>query len=72
MLDRVTHELESDCAPNCASSDVGTMRRDYLVADISLGLAIAAGAALAWYVLAAPRANAAPKAGLVAPLTIAF
>ena len=41
-------ELESSCAPRCPQEDADAMRRDYALADVSLGLAlVAAGAAVA-------------------------
>jgi hypothetical protein len=41
------NDLAVSCAPNCADSAVAPVRRDYLVADVSLGVAaLAAGAAL--------------------------
>jgi hypothetical protein len=47
------------CAPNCARSDVATMRRDYLVADISLGVAIVAAGVVTWLLVAPPRSRLA-------------
>ena len=44
-------ELETNCAPSCTENEVSTMRRDYLVADVSLlvGLGAVAGAVLVHY-----------------------
>jgi len=40
-------ELEDTCAPRCSQEDADTMRRDFLIADLSLGLAaVALGAAV--------------------------
>jgi hypothetical protein len=36
------NDLETGCAPLCAQDDIDAMRRDYLIADISLGLGILA------------------------------
>ncbi len=49
------------CAPDCTSSQVSTLRRDYLVADISwiVGLAAAGGAL---YFVLRPAPSAAPAA----------
>jgi hypothetical protein len=41
-------DLDS-CKPNCEKSDVDSMRQRYLFADISLGLALAAGGAAAYF-----------------------
>jgi hypothetical protein len=34
--------LERDCAPNCTESDLSTMRRRYLIADISAAVGVGA------------------------------
>jgi hypothetical protein len=47
-------ELEG-CARTCASTDVDRMYRDYLVADVALGLALVAGATGTWLVLSSSR-----------------
>jgi hypothetical protein len=39
------HEMQRNCAPFCPQSDVDSMHRDYVVADVSLGVGIAALAA---------------------------
>jgi hypothetical protein len=39
------HEMQRDCAPFCAQSGVDTMHRDYVIADVSLGVGVAALAA---------------------------
>jgi hypothetical protein len=41
------------CAPSCTHSQVDKIRTDYTVADVSLGAAIAAGAAALYFVLTA-------------------
>jgi hypothetical protein len=48
-------DLLDHCAPNCAAHDVSTMRRDYLVADISLLVATAAAGVVTWLFVAPPR-----------------
>ncbi|HEY8075692.1 MAG TPA: hypothetical protein VIF62_16315 [Labilithrix sp.] len=48
------HDLQSSCSPHCADSDVQPIKRDYLVADISLGVGIVALAAAIVLVVAAP------------------
>lgn len=35
-------DLAGKCAPNCTSDDLKTMRRDYLIADVSAGVGIVA------------------------------
>lgn len=55
-------DLESSCAPNCASADVASMRRDYLIADLSLGVGVAAFAASMW--LTATQREAAPRSAV--------
>lgn len=47
-------DLETNCAPSCSEDEVSRMRRDYLVADVSLlvGLGAVAGAVLVHYELA--------------------
>jgi hypothetical protein len=40
-----------DCSPNCSlnrQSDYDAMRRDYLIADISLGVAVASAGVATW------------------------
>lgn len=44
-------DLKSSCSPHCSEDDLSTLRRDYLAADISLGVALVAGAAFAWIAL---------------------
>lgn len=41
-------DMDRDCAPFCAQSDVDSMHRDYVVADVSLGLGIAALGVSLW------------------------
>jgi len=43
--------LSSTCRPNCAESDLDALRREYLAADISLGLAVVALGAATWIAL---------------------
>ena len=38
-------DLAGSCAPHCASSDVSPVKRDYAIADVSLGVALVAGVA---------------------------
>jgi hypothetical protein len=53
------NELTASCVDRCSDSDVASVRRSYLVADISLGVAIvsAAAAVILWVV--APAKSAA-------------
>ncbi len=51
----------NDCSPNCPSStraDYDAMRRDYLIADISLGVAVASAGVATWLFLSSNRARA--------------
>jgi hypothetical protein len=46
------HDLEQSCMPRCSPSDIDGVRTRYHVADISLGIGVAALAgAILWYVL---------------------
>ena len=57
------------CAPSCASSDVDRMYRDYLIADVALGVAALAGAVGGWLVISSLGSPANPTATLrIAPL----
>jgi hypothetical protein len=47
------------CAPTCTRSQVASIRTDFLVADVSLAAAIAAGGAAAYFALTA-RPESAP------------
>jgi hypothetical protein len=42
-------DLEDTCKPNCSDSKIDDMYRSYLFADISLGVAVAAGGAAAYF-----------------------
>lgn len=44
----IAGKSKEGCAPTCSRSDVDTLRRDYLVADISLGVGVVAAAAAVW------------------------
>lgn len=59
------------CAPNCDPAGVSTMRREYLVADVSLVVAAVAVAAGVWMVLARPT-RALSVARALSGLTVAF
>lgn len=55
-------DLAKRCAPACASEDVASVKRDYLVADVSLAVAVVAtavAAVLALPALTSPRGAAA-------------
>jgi hypothetical protein len=54
------NELTETCVDRCSDSDVAGVRRSYLVADISLGVAIASAAAAVILWVAAP-ARPAPR-----------
>ena len=58
-------KLEQGCAPHCTADEVGSMRRDYAIADVSLGVAVLSlGAATVFY-LARPSVQPARAALLV-------
>lgn len=46
--------LEAGCAPACTSSALSPMRRDYWIADVSLGVSLLALGGAAWTFLARP------------------
>jgi len=53
----------NDCSPSCSSSshaDYDAMSRDYLIADISLGVAVVSAGVATWLFLSSDRARAAP------------
>jgi hypothetical protein len=55
-----------ECSPNCAASsraDYDAMRRDYLIADISLGVALASAGVATWLFFSGDRASAADSRG---------
>jgi len=54
---------EEGCAPNCTDSEVRSMRRSYLVADISLGVAVAS-LGLGTYFLLRPPSSTSSSNGL--------
>jgi hypothetical protein len=41
-------DLAGSCKPNCTADDVSPVRRDYLIADVSLGVAAVAAVAAVW------------------------
>jgi hypothetical protein len=47
-------DLHATCSPRCSPDDLSSLRRTYLAADISLGVAALAGVGFAWIVLARP------------------
>lgn len=52
--------MRASCAPRCSADDVHAMRRDYLLADLSLGLALVATGATVWLHVAGTRIEATP------------
>ncbi|HET7540127.1 MAG TPA: hypothetical protein VFK05_09650 [Polyangiaceae bacterium] len=64
------HSKEStldQCSPNCSSSshaDYDAMRRDYLIADISLGVAVASAGVATWLFFRSDRSNTEQHAAL--------
>ena len=51
-------DLRSSCAPFCAQSEIDSARRDYLVGDIGLGVAVVAAAATVYVLLTTPKGSA--------------
>jgi len=54
----------AECSPNCPESgrsDYDAMQRDYLIADISLGVAVASAGVATWLFLSSPRASTASE-----------
>jgi hypothetical protein len=47
--------LASTCRPNCAEDDIRGVRRSYLAADVSLGVALVAIGVATWFALQSPR-----------------
>ena len=44
-------DLEGSCAPRCSDSDYDDMQRNFVIADVSLGVALVAGGLATWLVL---------------------
>ncbi len=55
------------CAPRCAESEVSDIKRDYVIADVSLGVAIFAAAAAVVLALPAFGSHPAPATPAAAP-----
>ena len=51
------HSLEQSCKPNCAESDLKSMKTSYLIGDISLGLGLASLAAAGVFYFRADKQN---------------
>src|SRR5262249_47654591 len=51
------------CAPNCSSSQVSALRRDYLIADMSLLVALATGGGAIYFALTKPPPDTSPMGG---------
>jgi len=55
----------AECSPNCSASshaDYDAMRRDYLIADLSLGAAVASAGVATWLFLSSDRSSTADQA----------
>jgi hypothetical protein len=55
------NDLMSNCAPNCAQSDVSTMRTRYLIADISLGVGVVSLGVATWLYLSRAKPTPPPS-----------
>lgn len=53
-------DLESSCAPSCSTADSDAVRTKFLVADISLGVGLAAYAGAAYFYFAESRSDDTP------------
>lgn len=56
-------DRDATCSPHCPQADVDAVKRRYLVADISLGVAVLAAAGFGWVILARPGPD--PQVALV-------
>jgi hypothetical protein len=59
------HALEGDCAPFCAESDVATVQQRYLVADVSLAVAVASLGLASFLYLTRPEIPLRPRFAFV-------
>jgi hypothetical protein len=60
----------NDCSPSCSANhqaDYDTMRRDYLIADISLGVAVPSAGVAAWLFLRSDRPATTEQQAAVSP-----
>lgn len=55
------------CTPNCEPSDVDAIRRDYLLANVSLGVGLAGVVTASVLWLTSPAAHSPARAGVVSP-----
>jgi hypothetical protein len=62
---------KESCAPTCSNQDYDTYKRDFLFADISLGLALISAGAGLWIALSQPRPPA-PRAADVWPPRVRY
>jgi hypothetical protein len=56
--------LEKECKPNCRESETKEGRRNYVLADVTLGVAVVSGAAALWIWLAERRRDRTPAGDL--------
>jgi len=61
-------DLHSDCAPRCSDSEVGAVRNELLVADISLGVSIVSLGLATWLFIVRPGVRAPKISWSVSPL----
>ena len=54
------HTMKTTCAPYCSGSSVDTLRAKYIIADVSLVVALLSGGAATWFALAHPANDARP------------
>ena len=59
------------CKPYCDASDVKSVRTDYLIADISLGVSLVALAGAGYWLLTTPK-EAPPQASAPKPFSVGF
>ena len=56
------HDLAGTCSPHCDDSQVSPVHRDYLIADISLGVAAVSAAIAVYFLVAQPQVGITPAA----------
>lgn len=65
LLGRSKQSKVDECSPKCDASlhgDFDAMRRDYLIADISLGVAVASAGAATWFLVSSNGSPSTPTA----------
>jgi hypothetical protein len=63
----IAGKASQSCAPSCTHSEVSSLRADYLVADLSLGTAVAAAAGAIYFALTAKQPLSPAPSGSTSP-----